>query len=256
MNVWLGIKDTATDEAIKLVSDYCSNHEEVEGSYIIELVTCENWSLLKIYFSDACYDCIYPEEFAESSNEIEELFIARCFEGSASAQVRQVFKKGELQLQLDLLNEESKFLSEYKKYEEEFGDIPMVIEKNEDIFKMDSDDEDDDGQYLQLTYQTLKFDTSTNNSNSINNNNDYDNNNNNNSNNSNNNNNNKINSHFEEFEEESGYEKLLYYNNETIRSKSMESSTTHVYASLEETIAEYSTSSADWSDSNVYEYVI
>ena len=130
------------------------------------------------------------------------------------------------------------------------------IEKNEDIFKMDSDDEDDDGQYLQLTYQTLKFDTSTNNSNSINNNNDYDNNNNNNSNNSNNNDNNKINSHFEEFEEESGYEKLLYYNNETIRSKSMESSTTHVYASLEETIAEYSTSSADWSDSNVYEYVI
>ena len=130
------------------------------------------------------------------------------------------------------------------------------IEKNEDIFKMDSDDEDDDGQYLQLTYQTLKFDTSTNNSNSINNNNDYDNNNNNNSNNSNNNNNNKINSHSEEFEEESGYEKLLYYNNETIRSKSMESSTTHVYASLEETIAEYSTSSADWSDSNVYEYVL
>ena len=107
-------------------------------------------------------------------------------------------------------------------------------------------DEYDDYSYLQLKYQTLQFYTPYN----INNNN----------NNRNNNNNNIIiNSQCEdEFEEEPGYEKLKYYNDDCLDENNNDGieSSTHGYATLEETIDEYSTNGSNWSDNHVYEFVI
>jgi len=107
--------------------------------------------------SDGCYDVIYPEDYAKASNSIEELFIFRRFDGNASAQVLEIFKKGKLQLQLDLMNEECKFLGEYQKYEQEFGDIQAIFEKDEKKLNDDVEDRTEAHVLLSKIYPELNY---------------------------------------------------------------------------------------------------